>query len=797
MVLDNEANVMIGSDIIADSKIGVRIIAVSRKQSQSFVGFQLSVEMDRPVGAGRVHSLSANSGEETKLVLKARLPIDHFDWIVTPLAKKKNDHIHPGYGLFVEGFRKSFVSSDEETTSWMNRDAPILGTKSLPDILKSRSFLFIAPHGKTVFKLLQKSAAPPRWMGYPYGDKHAFDMARYKTLMPGQLGSQYGAQYAFDSANDMVACLTQSHVQDVYWLFCDVEQIGTMDVQAALIPVANTRRQFYAVVNLTKELIQNFALSWRRLTKNAYPFSVLVKPNGGATESIWDAVIQPKSAIPGLTGDGKLVLRLRRQDTEEQKFTPTSFTTWEQAQAAGNGEGELAVGSIIKTDKIRVSGAAKLLSSAEVFPFQGKTRKEEERGQVPDENAGAKDPDQAPGEVDGDKAPDDEDEDDDEDVDANELFQARLRPADPSQTYRTMLVREYFLDLMLGHGFWRSCTHVPSPPPDVDLDKVTAAIANLDLNGRPLGMPSPPIIDVTDGIAPNILAGIMEGIDATIRDDFLVYLKSAPLGVLLLSGFAGAGKSQVTSVIASCLIASTGTRMAYVSSPTNVAVTNICDRISTTWSRIVDKFAEEHPDSNLRYAIVIRGFELRHEITKLFDTLRIARGGQGMDADAGVWAPTAWAMLNSFAFYTLQVLGYVGTDVPIMSTTRSSQALIDIKRFIDGKKEFENICSLARGDMTWEEYNDGEGGCPVASLREVMYKIGFSASVIATTPAVANSGFFHKLNRLSDVVVLDEAGAMTRADAISVWGNTGRPCVLAGDTNQLPPTMRESLSWST
>jgi superfamily I DNA and/or RNA helicase len=37
--------------------------------------------------------------------------------------------------------------------------------------------------------------------------------------------------------------------------------------------------------------------------------------------------------------------------------------------------------------------------------------------------------------------------------------------------------------------------------------------------------------------------------------------------------------------------------------------------------------------------------------------------------------------------------------------------------------------------------------------------------------------------------VLDEAGAMSKADAILVWGAECRPCAMAGDEKQLPPAV--------
>ncbi|RTE70587.1 hypothetical protein BHE90_015015 [Fusarium euwallaceae] len=58
------------------------------------------------------------------------------------------------------------------------------------------------------------------------------------------------------------------------------------------------------------------------------------------------------------------------------------------------------------------------------------------------------------------------------------------------------------------------------------------------------------------------------------------------------------------------------------------------------------------------------------------------------------------------------------------------------------------------------------------------------ANVICTTPYASSSKPWKRYKAKADAVILDEAGAMWKADALQVIGDTLRPTAMAGDGNQ-------------
>lgn len=64
-----------------------------------------------------------------------------------------------------------------------------------------------------------------------------------------------------------------------------------------------------------------------------------------------------------------------------------------------------------------------------------------------------------------------------------------------------------------------------------------------------------------------------------------------------------------------------------------------------------------------------------------------------------------------------------------------------------------------------------------------------SADAVFTTPHLAGEHPYDAANASADAVILDDAQAMLQADAILAWGAGCRPCAMAGDPEQMPPTV--------
>ncbi|KAK0616014.1 hypothetical protein B0T17DRAFT_601884 [Bombardia bombarda] len=80
------------------------------------------------------------------------------------------------------------------------------------------------------------------------------------------------------------------------------------------------------------------------------------------------------------------------------------------------------------------------------------------------------------------------------------------------------------------------------------------------------------------------------------------------------------------------------------------------------------------------------------------------------------------------------------------------------------------------------------------AVKEVLGLVIMAANAVCTTPNVSGDEYHADYNRngCQGYIVLDGAGAMLQADALLVWGYGFRPCLLAGDPNQVPSAIMTS-----
>jgi hypothetical protein len=79
-------------------------------------------------------------------------------------------------------------------------------------------------------------------------------------------------------------------------------------------------------------------------------------------------------------------------------------------------------------------------------------------------------------------------------------------------------------------------------------------------------------------------------------------------------------------------------------------------------------------------------------------------------------------------------------------------------------------------------------------IEALLVKIIRRADVVLTTPAGARDGIYAEMNAKAKAVAIDEAGCMSKAELLSVWGNIMRVLVLAGDALQPRPAVMEQLN---
>lgn len=232
----------------------------------------------------------------------------------------------------------------------------------------------------------------------------------------------------------------------------------------------------------------------------------------------------------------------------------------------------------------------------------------------------------------------------------------------------------------------------------------------------------------------------------------------------------------------------------YLTAPTNVAVNNAAIRLANVDARVTERLNKGKmiDDSTFRRRrLIIRPWNAADELMAFENLLRDPESLEQATPRRG-WRSSKWQLELSTAFWLLIVLR--SPAVRELSPD-DSPLLHELRRIIDADADMAILRSRATGQASWQEYLDWKRGIPTNVVITTFFNIlQGAADALCTTPAKSCGEFDEwKTNRAKGIAV-DEAGNMTRPDLYSVWGNTGIPCVLAGDDKQLPPfvlTMEE------
>ncbi|KAH7312285.1 P-loop containing nucleoside triphosphate hydrolase protein [Stachybotrys elegans] len=279
------------------------------------------------------------------------------------------------------------------------------------------------------------------------------------------------------------------------------------------------------------------------------------------------------------------------------------------------------------------------------------------------------------------------------------------------------------------------------------------------------------------------LAALLENVLPADRERCRQYFSERPLGIALINGGPGFGKTTAAAVAAYGMIRSLGP--IYVSAPTHVAVDNIATRLFDVSCRAVD-LCNSAPGSNprLRRLLVIRPHNAEDELAALRTLLRDPQA-----KEAAPYNPfkreSRWKLENSTCFWMLICLR--SSAVRPLSDDDSVKLHV-LQAEIDADDGLKPLRDVATGDMDWAQFE--EQMTPKNVIQHWIRKLVMSADAVCTTPAMSCKRLWNswKTERARGVLI-DEAGNISRPDMYSVWGNTALPLCLVGDEKQLPPTV--------
>ncbi|KAK0663934.1 P-loop containing nucleoside triphosphate hydrolase protein [Cercophora samala] len=346
-------------------------------------------------------------------------------------------------------------------------------------------------------------------------------------------------------------------------------------------------------------------------------------------------------------------------------------------------------------------------------------------------------------------------------------------------------------DLFTGDGFFRSLsfanpeyarTFIPTS------DQVLVrGLGDLKIDETPCL----PYVDVFGPMDDATKALCLAKFDPEKRDAFVEYLRTTRLGLSVVIGCAGAGKTSMLTAMGCTLLMNPNIGKVYAAAPTNVATTNFAVRCYQEMADLVKQLPPK--DARRRMPVIIRGYSLRSEAKafltfawrpfRAFHLWANTKPAEEQDQ----YRPTPWAFAFSVAAWGLAVFKYNDQSLPL------PKALQDLRDDVLTDPEYEGLVKFVMNGNEKSNVADivGGGAAKVALklVVEFLARVVQAADMVCTTPFMAKDEEYAKFNMAAKAVILDEAGAMLQADALLVLGNGLRPCVLAGDKRHLPPTV--------
>jgi hypothetical protein len=73
---------------------------------------------------------------------------------------------------------------------------------------------------------------------------------------------------SYHDDNSYVTVVTQSDIQDIFWIHQAAREIKKVRSPAYMVPRGNDNSRYYVVIALSKAFLDRFDAAWRRLTKD-------------------------------------------------------------------------------------------------------------------------------------------------------------------------------------------------------------------------------------------------------------------------------------------------------------------------------------------------------------------------------------------------------------------------------------------------------------------------------------------------------------------------------------------------
>lgn len=345
----------------------------------------------------------------------------------------------------------------------------------------------------------------------------------------------------------------------------------------------------------------------------------------------------------------------------------------------------------------------------------------------------------------------------------NRLSDLKVTPSIMQEDPHVFSKQAIFNELLIGKGLW-----------------------SLQNEGINVQIPS---FDLFDGIPSEIREACLGHVFEDDRKRVEQYFGKLQLGLGLVSGPPGTGKSHLASIIALLMCHNKSIKHVYVTAASHGATDNILERINNMAQAVNDKLH----DTDHQHLMFLRGYSLSTETDNCTNTLL----GKPFKEDT-IGNSSPWQFDRSLCWWTLRALGSKGVppltvddNAELLKVHQKLNMLVNTCSTTSELSQFRQLVQLAQGIVPATEY---QSILTQPTHRKIMFQlmelVVGCANIVATTPITSTSWIYRSFNdRKARAVVFDEAATMFCSDGLLVYGNTPRPMVAIGDPKQLSPNL--------
>ncbi|RGP77295.1 hypothetical protein FLONG3_4593 [Fusarium longipes] len=298
-----------------------------------------------------------------------------------------------------------------------------------------------------------------------------------------------------------------------------------------------------------------------------------------------------------------------------------------------------------------------------------------------------------------------------------------------------------------------------------------------------------PPIDLFSGIPAELRDACLNRVFEDDRERVRRYFGKLHLGLGLVSGPPGTGKSHLASIIVLLMCFNESIKHVYVAAASNGATDNILERIDGMAQTIEEALSER----DHKHLMLLRGYSPGTEV----ENCTLVLMNKPFKEDT-ILNHSPWKFTYSLCWWTLRVLGSdkvprltANDNAELWNLHQSLSALLGLSSRNPGLSKFRTLVRLARGMEPHSNFlKKNQQDALSKMLCQLMVLVVGCANVVATTPETSASWIYRSFNnQKARAVVFDEAATMFCADGLVVYGNTPRPMVAIGDPKQLSPNL--------